>query len=180
MDAAVQALVVNLSNGEADPVEISRIYDDVITMLAGPSVFARLSASVVPTAGAVSLTHGDINLLLAFFNGEQLGELSLREANWLLPDWREATGTPFNYVRESFGSQQIQLVPAPASGNAQTITSYNPETLPVWMQLPIALLVVADEYQRESNHQNLEIANAARQLGQFLIALLTGALRNVQ
>lgn len=179
MDANVQALVTNLTNGEADVAEMPRLYDDVIMRLAGLPVFVRLSTSVAPVAGKVSLSHGDIQLLLAFHNNIQLGELSIREADWLLPNWRGATGTPYNFVRESMGSQQIQLVPAPTANNSATLTSYNPETLPVWMQLPVALLIIADEYQRESPHQKLMLANAARSLGNFLIACITTRLSSV-
>lgn len=171
MDAVVQTFVTDISNGEADLTECARIYDDVLANLSTLPVLVQFTATIAPVSGTVA--SPGTALLLAFYNNEQLGELSLREADWLVPNWRETVGTPYNFVRESIAGTQFQLVPQPNDGHdAQTITSYTTDTLPVWLQLPVALLVLADEYQRESDHQNIEIANACRELGQFLVGLL--------
>lgn len=172
MDAVVQTLVTNLSNGEADLTECGRIYDDVMANLGTMPVLVSYSSGQ-QTNGLAPLPANAVALLLAFYNNEQLGELSIREADWLFPNWREATGTPFNFVRESIISQAIQLVPTPNDANAPSfLASYTTDTLPVYLQMPVALLVLADEYGRESDHQNIEIANACRELGQLLIGLL--------
>lgn len=171
MDANVQALVTNLSNGEADLVECARIYNDVLTRLATIPILAQFTPTIAPVSGTVAVPG--ISLLLAFYENVQLGELSVREANWVLPNWREAVGTPVAFVRESVPEVQLQLVPAPNDGgNAQILSTYGTDTLPIWLQLPVALLVLADEYQRESDHQKIEVSEAAGALGQFLIQLL--------
>lgn len=171
MDATVQTLVTDLSNGEADITECGRIYEDVLANLSTLPVLVQFTASIAPVSGNVA--SPGTSLLLAFYNNIQLGELSLREADWLVPNWRETVGTPYNFVRESISTTTFQLVPQPNDNHdAQTITTYTTETLPVWLQLPVALLVLADEYGRESDHQNIEIANACRELGMFLVGLL--------
>ena len=173
MDATVATLISNLSNGEADQTECARIYVDVMARLGLVPVLAQLNTAVTPMSGVMGLPGNMVQLLLAFYNSYQLGELSIREANWLLPNWRSAVGTPYNFVRESFNAQTIQLVPAPNDGkNAQSLTSYTTDILPVWLKLPVTLLVLADEYQRESSHQKLPVANACRALGELLIGIL--------
>lgn len=175
MDPVVQTLVTQLSNNEADVAEMQPIYDDVLTQLAAIPILVSLLTNMKPQNGLVSIPGNIVTLLLAFYNNAQIGELSIREANWLLPDWRESTGTPYNFVRESFQTQNIQLVPTPTdNNNAQILGAYTTETLPVWLQLPVALLVLGDEYQRESDHQKLEVSAAARALGQLLIQMLIG------
>ena len=172
--------MTQLSNNEADVTEMSRIYDDVLTNLAAIPILVRFFPSIAPAGGIMALPSGGVNLLLAFYNGQQLGELSTREANWLFPDWREVVGTPYNYTRQSFNAQQVHLIPSPNDGlNGAFLVAHKAETLPVWLQLPVALLVLADEYGRESAHQKIEIATAARGLGQLLLACIMRRLSDV-
>lgn len=172
MDSNVQTLCTHLSNGEADTTEMARLYVDVLDELATIPVLVNY-VTVTPSSGAVTFPTTSLTLLLAFYNSNQLGELSIREADWLLPNWRAATGTPYNYVMESYGRLGFQLVPTPTDGhNAQLLTTYYTDTLPTWLQMPVALLVLAREYERESDHQNLELATACRQLGNYLVQLV--------
>lgn len=172
MDATVQLYVTQLSNGEASLPECGRFYVDVLTYLGTIPILTRLDTTVA--ASGTMVQAGDaVAMLLAFFGGSQLGELSVREANWLLPDWREATGTPYNFVRESYNAKEVQLVPIPTSGSGNMLVSYYTDVLPTWLQMPVALLVLESEYRRESNHQNLELAKACATVAQLLLNALT-------
>jgi hypothetical protein len=91
----------------------------------------------------------------------------------LLPNWQESTGTPTNIVREPFPQRKFQLVPLPTGAVASTlIYSETRDTLPVYLQLPVALLILDHEYRRASDHQNTDIADACKALGTFLITIV--------
>lgn len=171
MDSNVASIIANLSNNEADATETARFYVDVLALLATYPLLVK-SAAVTQTSGAVPQPADAVAVHAAFWNNYQLGELSIREADWLAPDWREATGTPYSFVRESLAGTTLQLVPAPTSGTGNEIYSYTTDTLPTWLQMPVALLVLALEYERESDHQNLPLAGACRSLGMFMLAII--------
>lgn len=179
MDATVSTLITQFSNGEANggSTQSQQFYIDALDMLGTIPVLVSLPQTVTPSSGLVSFPTSPlaINVLLVFHAQVQCGELSVREANWLAPMWRTATGAQaYNFVVESISSRAIQLVPVPSpAGSAQLIVTYYTDTLPVWLQLPVALLVLEMEYKRESDHQNLELANAYGAVARFLLHILT-------
>jgi len=170
MDPVVQQLVTDLSNGQADVTEMQDLYTDVLGMLANFPILTNFLTVTNPSTGIVNFPASASALLFAFYNNEQLGELSIREADWLYPDWPEQTGVPENYVWQSFNQRQFQLVPIPIDGaNAQLIVAETRNVLPSWLQLPVALLILYYEYSRESNHRDLQLSQACQALGMFLI-----------
>ena len=180
MDVNVQSLVVSLSNGEADLTQAQLFYNDIVGSLATLPVLCTTS-TVAHVNGVINMPNAAVDLLLIFYgsNSLQLGELSVREANWLFQNWRVATGTqPYNFVRESYSQRQLTMVPVPnAAGSATLLYSETyANNLPVWLQLPVALLILAKEYARESKHQHMALAAAFNVLGTFTmkIALADG------
>ena len=176
MDATVSNYVTWLSNGEADITEAQNIYNDVVADLARPMPAMVNSSSVSTGAtGLVALPASAIELLLAFYNNFQLGELSIREANWIFPDWKEtlggAVGT-YNYVTEGVSTRSFQVVPIPTTPvNSFVIYSETRQTLPVWLQLPVACLILYHEYRRESDHKEINLSDAFQALGKALLAI---------
>lgn len=175
MDAVVNQLIVDFSNGEADLVECERFYRDTLAMLGTFPMLVQYTTIDAPT-GTVVLPGNSVGLLAAFYNNYQLGELSIREADWLFPAWRDTTDNSiYNFVRESMGALDLQLVPSPStSGVVSLLTTYTTNTLPVWLQMPVALFVLHDEYARESNHQNIALATAFRRVAELLTTILAG------
>lgn len=155
----------------------AQLYSDALDEVnAKQPTLVRLDTLAVSGAGATALA-GDANeLLLAFWANVQIGELSQREANWLFTDWRDATtsGIPYNFVREGFSQKQLQLVPhVAAGGSAQALVSYSPQAaVPNYLQMPIALLILSEEYLRESPHQNVPLSGAFRALAELLLGAL--------
>lgn len=178
MDATVSNYIVWLSNSEADLTECQQFYNDVVADLARPKPALVNFAPVSSVNGAVTLPSSAIDLMLAFYNNFQLGELTVREANWIDPDWADTTSTPtagtYNYVTEGFTARSFQLVEAPAvpfPHDAFVIYSETRQTLPVWLQLPVACLILYHEFSRESDHKELNLADAFQAFGQALLAL---------
>ena len=170
----MQSLVQSLSNGEADLAQAARFYVDVLGSLSDLPILTTTSA-VAHVNGTINLPNAAVDMLLLFYGStlQQLGELSIREANWLFDNWRVATGTqPYNFVRESYNQRQVNMVPVPSTGGSATILyTHTTDTLPTWLQLPVALLVLAMEYARESKHQHLALAAAFRALGTFTMKI---------
>ena len=178
MDAVVLQYYVQLSNGEADVSLAPQLYSDALDTINGMApTLVKLAVSTPSATGGAGLP-GDANeLLLAFWNGQQIGELSLREANWLLPNWREAVGTPYNFVRESFSQKALQLIPHLTSlipqNAVQMLVSYTPaDVLPDYVRMPVTLFMLEEEYLRESPHQNVPLAAACRALAELLLKAL--------
>ena len=66
----------------------------------------------------------------------------------------------------------MQLVPIDSATNATCIYAETRNTLPLYLVMPVTLLIMAQEFRRESNHQNKDIANACLLLGNWLIDIL--------
>lgn len=178
MDATVSNYCTWLSNGEADLTECQQFYNDVVADLARPRPALVNFAPLSSVSGSVTVPYPAIDLMLVFYNNFQLGELTVREANWVDPDWSDTVSTPtagtYNYVTESFTARSFQLVEAPSLPFAHdcfVIYSETRQTLPVWLQLPVACLILYHEFSRESDHKELNLADAFRALGQALLAL---------
>jgi hypothetical protein len=179
MDATVSTLITQFSNGEVSggSAQSQQFYIDALDMLGTIPVLVSLPQTVTPSSGLVAFPTSPlaINALLVFHANVQCGELSVREANWLAPLWRSATGAQaYNFVVESTSARTIVLVPVPSpAGSAQLIVTYYTDTLPVWLQMPVALLVLEMAYRAELSAQNLELANAYGSLARFLLHVLT-------
>jgi hypothetical protein len=192
MDATVVSYVTELSNGEADTTNVlPGIYEDVLGQINIPPILVTTQALSPNGDYSVSLPEGSISGLFYFISNtgfhyyQQLGELSVREADWLLPTWRNISSpqngqTVYSFVRESRNQRDIFPVPA-SSANiyalftyvpsvANNLPSYAPtDTLPAWLQMPVALLCLGEEYARESNHQNMAMSKACTMLGQLML-----------
>lgn len=169
MDATVTTYITQLSNGEADTTLAAGFYEDVLGQLDLAELLTT-TTSVAKSGTTYTLPDPGVRILLTLYSNVQLGELSVREADFVDPKWRSTAGaTPYNFVRESFSQRQQQLVPIPA-GNVTFVNTYvQTGSLPAWLQMPVALLCLGMEYRRESNHQNLALASACTSLGQLLI-----------
>jgi hypothetical protein len=182
VDAIVLQYYTQLSNGEGDTTLAAQLYRDAIVTINGMQpALVKLEAGTPTADGVANLSGNADELLLAFWNGMQIGELSVREANYLFPDWREATTNdkPYNFVREGLSQKQLQLTPHLVSlipkNSVQALVSYVPsdrDVLPDYMRMPVALMMLEAEYLRESPHQNVPLAAAFRSLATLLLAAL--------
>ena len=174
MDATVLSYVTNLSNGEADTTQAAQYYEDILGTLANLPVLTAYSTGITPSSGNVTFPATAVALLALFWKNAQIGELSVREANWMDANWRTTTGTPLAFVKESFPDRFVQLTPQDST--ASSVSMLTSETiassLPTWLQLPVALLILFWEYSRESDHQNAPLAASCKALGEFTLKLV--------
>src|SRR5579863_1776637 len=129
MDSNVQTYVTQLSNGEANLTEAANFYQDIVGWLANFPVLTDISALVpVSATGKASLPSTAVDLIFAFdTNGNQMGELSIKEAQWLFPNWQAQSGiAAYNFVTEAVTKKLFQLVPYPTG--SPNITAIFAET----------------------------------------------------
>lgn len=175
MDANVSTYITQFSNGEADLTAAQEFYDDIVSnYLSEIPVLTNFSTSLTVTNGnQVALPATSVEPLAVFYGNEQLGVLTVNEANFLTPDWRETTGQSFNYVDAGASNRStILLAPKPVAPtvNAQAIFTETRQTLPTYLQLPVAMLCLYYEYSRESLHRNENLAQAYKAMGEFLLS----------
>lgn len=193
MKADVQALVVLLSNGQADLTLFDKLYSDVITTL-GPANWLTTAVPITYTAktSTVPLPPNLLNLICLIYDDTVLSSLSLRELETLNPGWRNVVGSPIAYTVESETVKTVEVYPIPystsppiipvhglptgqdyAPGNGISIHSELRDDAMPYLTVPIALKVLSREYVRESPHMDVAFAGLCEQLGMLLLKLLS-------
>lgn len=190
--AGVLQLVSDLAYGQSDAANVADFYTHVVEDLARYPWMTN--ASLVATVAGTSeyvLASTQVKLLAVFFDNKQLARLTVQEASVLDPQWRDRSGFPFAYVVEAEPQKTFRLYPNPDTASkafsfptgqplgldfpAYSVVVFHTETrtnvLP-WLELPVALEVLAREFERESNHRDLEFSGLARQLGAILFSMV--------
>ena len=175
MDANTSTYITDFSDGEADLTACQEFFDDIVAnYLAEIPVLTNYSTSLtVSSNNQVAMPSTAVEPLSIFYGDEQLGVLTINEANFLNPNWRQTTGPVFNWVDDNASNRRtILLCPTPPvpTVNAQMIYTETRQTLPTYLQLPVAFLCLYYEYSRESAHRNQPLAMAYKQMGEFLLS----------
>jgi len=179
MDATVSTLVTELSNGQADLTQAAQFYNELLSELARIPLLVDSFLVTVDVHGIGTLPSNAVGLLYLFqtvgSDTFQLGELSVKEASWVFPGYVASAPTvPMrSYILEGLPPRQF-LVPDlnGVGGRVIAFCSNVRATLPVILQLPIALLILEHEYRRESDHKNMDISKASGMLGNFLLQIV--------
>lgn len=197
--ADVLNLVATLSNGMADPALYDQYYNDTMFELAREDW--SVEAAIIPlTVGQLevgldaAVSQPIVNLLELIYDDRALEEVSLRELSAIDRYWRDRRGLPRSYVIEDEVRKTIALHPAPILNSnpnlGQTGESlgsdypfYNlllfysyaavaPWEPPAYLELVIALRLLALEFNRESSHTDVEFAAAAQVLSDLCKGLM--------
>src|SRR5215469_2750332 len=103
-------LVTTFSNGTADPVTISHLYDDVMFELARENWFvdARLYQL---TRGQPSVTLGDdvVNILGIIWDDREIEQIARRQLESIDAYWPDTLGQLRSYVVEDVSKKDIAL-----------------------------------------------------------------------
>lgn len=192
--ATVLGLAQLLANAQADATNLDQLYDDMTQDVAQAALFNQV-VSTPATAGTGTYDFealvGLSELLGLFYDDDMLSQLSLRELEATSPDWRAATGRPVGYTREDLSHNVIRLYPVPVTtGDAvipvhgapfgldyprdtlAVLGSFPRRDMPAWLDLPLALKLLAKEYARDSPHIDLAFSEACGQLGTMLMAMV--------
>lgn len=178
----------------ADPAAAERYYNDVCFELARENWFAE--ASLVPLSRGqmevpldASVSVSVANLLALIYDDVELEETPKVLIEAIDPQWRDAIRYPRSYIVEDERSKMVALHPAPFTASnpnlgtvgepfGQDLPTYNlayfysyaprdPQTIFYYLELVVALRILALEFQRESDHTDMEFSQAAQALSDF-------------
>jgi hypothetical protein len=126
------------------------------------------------------------------YDDTQLDEMSLRELETYDSEWRNRVGSPqaFTWDRQSY--KVAATYPSPAVASPPINTPHNDpwgqDYLPYqglvifsetrtnvlpYMELPLALRIMQQEFSRESNHQDPALAEAVGQIATLMFDLIS-------
>jgi len=190
--ADVESTVTLLSNGQADLALFPKFFDDVMHVLGGQN-WHTTATPITFTEGqpTIALSNSLLNLITVVYDDTVLSELMLRELEALTTGWRNTKGSPVGYTIETETAKTIAVYPVPFEtsppivpvhglptgedyqpGNGIAIYSeYRHDPLP-YLTIPIALLILAREYVRESDHQDFAFGTACKSLGDAILGML--------
>jgi len=190
--ANVLALAQTIGGNFTDAVAIDKFYTEIVNAWAAtPGFLTNATLVQVPAANRFTFAGSIIELRAVIWDQTELSKLTLREVESLNPEWRNEKGAPRAYILEGETTKTVALYPAPAIP-AQAFTGGGGEPLGadyptysvvlihtevrtdvlVYLELPLALLIVEREFIRESDHRDAAFATAAGDFGRALLQLV--------
>jgi len=138
------------------------------------------------------LDEGAIHAI--FYDDVQLSPTRLQSLEAVDADWRSVIGRPNSYIREDQNAHEFRVYPVPDESSVDfsflfgsplghdfparslgIVQGEHRDDLPAWLDVPLALQILAREYARESDHRDPAFAKACKDLGDHLLALVLGA-----
>lgn len=190
--STVLALAAVLGNTQGDTNELDKSYDRITTVLAKSPW--NVEAALVPTAkGTVKYTlDEDVgNILFVFYDDQTLALESIAGAKMFNHNWRDVVGEPFLYIREQEDSKDIRLFPQPDKSASDfvfllgesfgvdypenaivTIHTIRKQDWADQFDLPLTLEILADEFARETEHQDISFATACKSFAALIFGVL--------
>lgn len=157
--ATILALVATLTNNLADQTSAGRIFDETIVDLGlrEPNVLTVLDTSLSTVDGVptVTLPTSVVRVLAIGYEGRMLLEATMNEIQTKGTHWRAHSGEPTAVIFEDTNDRQFRLYPTPVRvAGLQILATQTRATVPDILDLPIALMVCAREFARESPHRD--------------------------
>lgn len=186
----VLELVDFLSAGKADQTECGALFDEEILAL-GHDPRAWLSTMATIPSGTQAAADDPLRIqppvgfniaqiYALFVANRQLSSASLVELEGRSKQWRERTGSPTVYTTEREDDRTFRIFPAldrvydvnDIGAPVILYTEHRTNSLPDILHLPLALLTLAREYERESNHRDTGFADISRALAMHILSLV--------
>ena len=183
----VIALAQMLAGDLGEEPVMNRFYDEGILTLSDLDVTMETHIINV-TAGVASYPYptNTMRVITAFFNSRELIRTTLNALERDNRTWSAVTGTPVTWFEINEPERSLRLYPTPdattagwwpAIGeplgldyptDALVVLTAEDEVAPPWLDLPLALSVLAEEFRRESDHRDVVLANIAARLAKTL------------
>lgn len=191
--ATTLTLTNTLAGRTLDVAHASRYYDEAVIGLAQAGWLAE-ATHVAVTAGTAQVAAPDaaVRILEAAYDGRCIPVIDVQGMESIHPSWRDAIGTPVAHVIEDETNTTIRLYPIPdvTHGPAsyphgtplgqdfpgRYVTFICAQTridCPDWMDLPIALAILAREYVRETAYRDASFAGACDALAKAMLSMLS-------
>lgn len=187
-------LVSLLSNSQADQTTSSVFYDELSLDLAQLPLIVQATPAAVTIDGSapdnsVALPTNVVVPIQYFWNDTHLPEARENELVTWNQNWRIMHGMPLVIFRPDIGSRRIRTVPLPdqSTGDISTadlaekwpsdavmiIHTAVPICWPEWFNLPLAWLILAKEFARESDHTDMAFSQVANVIGETLLEMVS-------
>ena len=188
--ATILALAQTLCYSLGDSTEMQRIYYEVAAALGQDprGFFSTITTDVAggTVADATDNAHVELptattapivtKLLAFFYEGRELLPETEQALDAVNPSWRDVIGQPQFYVTEDEDDRILRLHPKPAAAATTPViiihTSVELPSIADSYDLPVALLIVAREFERESPHRDKDFAGVARALGEYYLGFI--------
>lgn len=188
----VLGLVSTLSGGQADATLAAQFYGEIVDSWGAANYLSNATLITQTATEEFTLPAPVRNVMGVIFDDSELGYLSLRELEALDPLWRNTKGPkPVAWTSEGESAKTLALYPTPVVAAAAPGgvpdplgTDYPPYSIvlihsesrtnvPVYFELPLALLILEREYARESDHADIELAAAFGETGRLLLGMVS-------
>jgi len=197
--ASVLSLVQTLSTNQADAAACAQFYDDVVLDLARrPTGLVNGTLLAAGPGHDSSPEHSYLLPITAvvplqfIYDDAVLPETTPAELQTFDPDWRSRTRRPLVVERFDVGMRRFRLVPQPTTPTAPTwlfmfgapfgidfpdsvvgvIHTETRQDLPSYFEPAVAWLILAREFSRDSNHQNMNFADRCASIGKKELDLI--------
>lgn len=165
--------------GSEGPIRLSsgtlgQHYTDATAALSGLLV-SRTSGSQAAGDADLDLPDDAVWPVAAFWDGDWLEETTLGALEALDEDWRSRRGTPTSWLTapEGESSRTIRVFPTPNHAGTLEVLYRDARTqVPRWLEVPLALELVAREMAQDGKNRDPEVARLSSRLAGLFSALV--------
>ncbi len=175
---------------EVNDTNLNDYFDEAVRALSDSQVFVgfKVVQAVNGTAKYAYPTNA-LRVLTVLWHDKELTETSTQQLDAVNRSWRATTGTPTCWMEEHVDERQVRIYPIPdTTGDAAAdnwgatypdndlvfVTVDSATTIPDWIDIPVALGMLAREFSRESKHRDPRLAQLYVKLGLILRRLAGG------
>lgn len=175
---SILTLAAWIGANRGDATEMDRLFGEVEIELAQDPRWFMLAKTTASATTDETITLTTARALAAiFYNGRQLQEVTREDLMARNRHWRDEVGPATVYLREDVNNETLRFYPRRVNSAETSMIDYltvEPTTtaIPIVLELPMALFVVAREFSRESNHRDLVFAKECNALGNTLLGML--------
>lgn len=189
----ILGLATRFSGLAPDAVLLDHDYDDVLLNL-DPTEFlveVRLLEHDAAT-NTFAVPDTAIRILAAWYDDHQLSPETMTSLEAVSARWRDTVGTPAAYVTETEGDRFFRLYPSPDAASkpfsfihglpfgqdfpryaaAVAVTETRTQVAD-WLDLPIALAMLAKHFTREERYRDPLFATTVRRVADRLLAMVS-------
>lgn len=185
-------LIAEYSYGLADAAPVAAYYDDSMWDAAGwgVSTVAVLVPAVKDTA-TYAMPEIEGRIYAIFYDDILLSMSSMLDLQAVNANWRDERGRPRAFLSEEEPEHEIRVYPVPDENSQDFVFLFGSpfghdfparaigaliadkrDEMPDWLDLPLALLILGREYERDSAHRDAAFAQACHAVGSALKSMV--------
>lgn len=168
-------------------------YDDVLLALDPTELLVAMTMQEHDAGNnTFRVPHPAIRLLGVWYGEHELAMTTAQQLEATQWDWRTREGTPHAAVTETEGDRMFRLFPSPDAQSQEfsfvhglpfgvdfpgycVIAAYTEvrDEIPNWLDLPVALAVLARAFAREERYRDPTFASIVRKLSERILLLVS-------